>query len=156
MVYAVKKFSYVALEHKTIACSVPCDHTCSPFQNINTLVCAESNATRERCGDKSFLKNRIDDREDSVVQNPISDIRFMNMTLLGIADIKTVITPVSIRPVLQAAMKLKNILFEISLELHDVSLVTFVPFKALPRLEEIFRRDDPVKKVGINFHEYYG
>jgi hypothetical protein len=91
-----------------------------------------------------------------VVENPIPDIRFMDMALLGIANVKAVVTAMPVGSALQAAMKLKNILFEIPLKIHDISFIALVPFKILPRFKKIFRGNDAVKKVGIDFHKYYG
>jgi hypothetical protein len=89
------------------------------------------------------------------MQHPISDIRFMDMALLRIADIKAVVTAMAVGSAFQTTMKLKNILFEIPLKIHDISFIPLVPLKTFPRLKEIFRRNDAVKKVGIDFHKCY-
>ena len=156
MVNAVEKFLHVAFQNEAIACPILPDSTGHALKSIYPFMGAKSNTARKRCRNKGFFKDRIDYRKNGVVENPISDIRFMDMALFGIADIKAVVTTMAINSTFQATMKLKNILFKISLKLHDVSLIPLIPFKTLPRLEKIFRRNDAVKKVGIDFHNCYG
>jgi len=152
VVDAVEKFSHVAFKNKTIGSTVSPDASRLALQNIHAFVSTETNATRKRSRDKRFLKNRIDDQEYCVMQNPVADSRFVNMPLLRIADIETVIWAMAIGFIFQIAMQLKKISLKVPLELRDIQLVALVFFKNFPCIEEILHRYYLPIKVAINFH----
>ena len=138
MINSIKKLLNIAFERKTrpreISAfgadrSLYCDN---PF--VNAFVCAAG----KRSGNESFIKNRIQDSENSMVQNPIADRCLMNMSHFWITDIKASISLMSVLLCRQIAMQLKNVLLELELKRLHILFVTLVRPKFVPRRKEIF------------------
>jgi len=136
----VKKFFDIAFKDETWPYSVLRDRPSHAFQNSYSFMRAKSDPARERVRDKRFFKNRIYDRENSVMQHAVSHAGFVDMPLFRIANPKPFIWPVPISFITKVVIEAKNILFKISLEYHYIWLVALIAFEHSPGEKEIFRR----------------
>ncbi len=132
MIHVIEKFLNIAFQHKARTCAVFRDFLHRLFQRANSLVRAESDATRERCRDERRLENWIEHRRYSMMENSVSDCRFVDMPLLGIVDIKTRIPTVLIGFIFQFAVEFEYVFFKIPFELNHVNLFSFVALKGVP------------------------
>ena len=96
-----------------------------------------ADAAGKRVGYKCWLKNRIQDVENCVVQYPISNRGFMDMPRLRISNPKTAIRPVLIFLGLQIMMQIKDIFFEFPLKSLHILTITFIAFEGIPSGKKI-------------------
>ncbi len=141
MINGIEKLPHVALERETrprVVPALPPDHILggqhAPMRSL-------ADATRKRIGNKTLLKNGINDGENGVMQNPVAHRSFVDMPLLGIGYVESGIRAVLVSFVLQLAVKLKNVFFESPLEPHYVGFSPLVSLESVPRGKEIFRRN---------------
>ncbi len=92
----IEKLPHVALEREArprIILTLSTDHA---FGGQHPLVCTLIDSARKRIGDKGLLKNRIENSENRMVQNPIAHRGLVNVAHFRIADIETLIRPVGV------------------------------------------------------------
>ncbi len=153
VINARKKFLNITLQDKTRISVISANLFRYSLQNLHAFMCTESYPARKRSRDESRLKNRVHDRKNRVVQNPVPHRRFVNMTLFGVADIKAHVWAVFVGFILQISMKLKDISFEIPFKLKNIQLAPFIAPKCIPGREEILWRYNFLKNVFVNPHK---
>lgn len=88
MVNCSKKFSDIAFQHETglgiIFASFPYELP----QSRNSFMRSLANATGKRIRNESRLKNRIENCKNGVMQYSVSNLRLVNVSLFGVADMK--------------------------------------------------------------------
>ena len=96
MIDRVKKFLHVALERKAWSRKISAFFPDHLLERQNAFMVSFAYAARKRIRDKRRVKDRIQDAEHCVVQNPVADGGFMDMTNFRIPDVKVGIGPVGI------------------------------------------------------------
>lgn len=139
VINGVKKLFNVAFQNITRASVISGHFSDYPFCCKDTLVIAFTNSTREGVRDKGGFKNWIENVVDSVVEDPISDGRFVNMSFLRIINIKIGIWSVLVFLREQISLKLKYILLQFFFKLQNVWLTAFTNLKLLPRQKQVLQ-----------------
>ena len=105
MINGIEKLPHVALERETrprVVPALPPDHILggqhAPMRSL-------ADATRKRIGNKTLLKNGINDGENGVMQNPVAHRSFVDMPLLGIGYVESGIRAVLVSFVRGEAQK---------------------------------------------------
>jgi hypothetical protein len=91
VIHAVEEFSDIAFQNETVGRTIPAYATGFLLQNINAFMRAKSDPAGKGCGDKSFLKDRIQHRKYGVMQNAVADFSLMDMPLFWIGSVEAVI-----------------------------------------------------------------
>jgi hypothetical protein len=94
-------------------------------------------SARIRIGYKGRFKNRIEDTEHRVVDDPVPDGGFVYMPQFRIANIKIDILAMPIFFMNQIAVKLKNVVAETPFKKLDIGFFPLPAFEIVPRLEKI-------------------
>jgi len=100
----IKKLPHVALEYEArprIISALPPDHT---FGGQHTFVRTFADAARKRISDEGFLKDRIQNPENCMMQNPITHHGLVNVAHFWITNIETRIRSVGVAFGKQVAM----------------------------------------------------
>jgi hypothetical protein len=132
VVYVIKKFLNVAFQDETGSRAILRDSPGHILQDTNPFMCAETYSAGKRRRDKSFLKDRVYDGEDGVMQNAVADFGLVDMPLLRIADIEAGVGAVLVLLCEKIAMQSENIFFKPQLEGLDVMPAPLVAFKNIP------------------------
>ena len=141
MVNRIKELLNITFQNETGTRSILMNPPCHFFQNRNAPMRAVADPARKRSGNKSFLKNRIDDGKYRMMQNSVPDQSFMYVSLFRIADVEAGIWPVLVGFVFQLATEPKDILFKVPLKLLHVMSVSLIAFENVPCRKEILRRN---------------
>ena len=96
MINRIKKFLYITFENITITFIVSANFSCHIFNCDHSFVVTFIRTARKRIRNKCGFKNWIQDLKDSVMQNPIPNCGFMNMTQFWVTNTKTMIRTMSI------------------------------------------------------------
>lgn len=145
MVYATKELLDVTLQGKARLSAIFAHPAQNPPKNIHAFVSAVTNTTRKGSRNKRLFKNGIDHNENRMVKHAIADGCFMNMSLFRILNIKTGVGTMFVSSVFKLAVKLEDMFFKVTFERHHIPLVSLVALEGIPRLKEIFRRDNMVE-----------
>lgn len=78
------------------------------------------------------------------MEHPVTHDRFVNVSRLGIGNVECGIASMLVGPVVQHGMEFDQIVGELSLEFHDITLMPFPTDEVIPRREDIFYRYDIV------------
>lgn len=81
------------------------------------------------------------------MNQPIGDVRLVNVTKFRITHEESVIRPRRIRAAGQLLAYFENIVFESKLKQRHVGLFPFSPPKFPPRGKQIFKTDYPIKNI---------
>jgi len=139
MVNRIEKFLHIAFQNKTwsreVSALCPNHLLHSQYAFVNSLI----NATGKRSGNKTFIKKGVQNLKQCMVQNPIADSRFMNMSNLWITNKKTSIWQMGIFFSKQIAVKFKDVLLKMKFKSLDVFFVTLVFFEFIPRRKQVFQ-----------------
>ena len=98
------------------------------------------------------LEDGIEHGEDGMVQDTILHGRFVDASLLGIADGEGAIRLMPVGSGDQLSVQLKEVLLQIPLELLHVLPSLFSFAELLPCDEEIFLGGDPLEEVSVYLH----
>ena len=140
MINRIKKLLHVAFQNETrsrIILTFRPDHA---LKSQHALMHAFVNAAGKRIGNKSLIKKWIQNLKQRMMQNSVSDRRFVNVSNLRITDKEAGVRQVSISLGQQIAMKLKDILFQAKLKSLHVQLAPFVFFEVIPCRKKILQR----------------
>jgi hypothetical protein len=135
MIDGIKEFSDIALQSIALA-SVIFTHCTKHVRNfLDAFVGTFVDAARIRIVDKCRLEYFIQNGKSGVVKHPISDNSLMYPSDLRIMYPKSLVWPMPIRFILQVAVQVENIMFNIQLKLCNVRLVPFIRLEYLPSSE---------------------
>jgi hypothetical protein len=153
VIHAVEEFSDIAFQNEAVGGAIPAHAAGFLLQNINAFMRAKPDPAGKRCRNKRLLKDRVQHRKYGVMQNAVAHFGFVDMPLLGIGNVKAVVTPVAVDFAFQIPMELKNVLLDMSLEFNDIRFVFLIRLECFPRRKKIFHRDYFSEKVAIGFHK---
>jgi len=139
VINVIKEFLYIALQSIAHSCIVLARFLKHFLHSFDSFVCAFADATRKRIGYKSWLENRIQNIEDSMMKNTVSYCRFVNMTKLWVGNIKIRIRIVFVVFVFKISTKLKNIMLKIFFKFQDINFQLLALLEFIPRQKQIFR-----------------
>ena len=145
VVNRIKEFPHVAFEHKARPRIVPtllADHA---LRGQHAFVCAFAHAAGKRGGNKVLLKERVQNPENSMVQNPVAHLRFVNVANFRIPDIEASIRSVGVATAEQIPVQNEQILLKRKFERLNIGLLALVASKFLPRRNDVFQRRDPIE-----------
>ncbi|TSA44306.1 hypothetical protein D4R49_00370 [bacterium] len=152
VINAVEEFSYVTLKRVSWLCAISAHGTKHVCEDLNAFVVSFADSARKGMCDIGRLKNRIQGGKHRVVQNTITNIRFVDMSELGVLDIKVGIWSMPITLCFQIPMQIKYVALKFFLECEHILLHTLAAFEFVPCAEERLRGDDFFKNVFVNFH----
>ncbi len=147
MVNRIKEFFDIAFESKTRACVIFTDFSDKTLQSPNSLVRSFVQPARIRIKDESPIENRVKNSVDSMVQNPVRNFCFMNISRLRIIDVKWTIRAVAISFIFELQVDIKQIIFQISLKQLNIVLIAFALAESLPSQKQIFLTYNLIKEV---------
>jgi len=135
VVNGIKEFSHIAFQSVALAGVVFafCAKHIGNF--LHTLMSAFVDAARIRIVDKGRLEYFIQNSKSGVVKHTISDNSLMYPSDLRIMYPKSFVWSVPIRLILQIAVQIKNIMFDVQLKLGNVRFIPFIRLKYLPSSE---------------------
>ena len=154
MVDTVEELPHVAFERIACARIVAALRAEHIAHRLHTLVCAFPHLARKRSRYECRLEDRIENVKDRMVQHSVAHRRFVYPAAFGVMDPESVIQTMPVDLVAQIAMQLKDMPFDILLELGHVRLVALIAFERAPCGKKIFRRDDAPIYVFVDFHMY--
>jgi len=134
----IEKFPHVAFEHKARPRVVPtllADHA---LCGQHALVRALAHAAGKRGGNKVLLKERVQNPENSMVQNPVAHLRFVNVANFRAPDIEARIRSVGVATAEQIPVQGEQILLKRKFERLYIGLLALVASKFLPRRNDVF------------------
>jgi hypothetical protein len=123
------------------------------LNGFHSLMSAISDSAGKRCGNERRLEDRIHDRKDRMMQNPVLYCGFMDVALFRIGDIEARVWAMTIRFPNQFTMELKDIFFKLPLKLQNIRSVPFILLKYIPGRKEIFGGNYLLKNVFVNSHK---
>ena len=135
VVNRIKEFSNIAFQSVALASIILAFCTKHIGNFLHTLVGAFVDATRVRIVDKCRLEYFIQNSKSGMMKDSISNNGFMYPSDLRIMYPKSFVWPVPIRLILQIAVQIKNIMFDVQLKLGNVRLIPFIRLKYLPSSE---------------------
>lgn len=131
----IKEFSHIAFQSVALASIILAFCTKHIGNFLHTLVGAFVDATRVRVVDKCRLEYFIQNSKSGMMKDSISNNRFMYPSDLRIMYPKSFVWSVPIRLILQIAVQVKNIVFDIQFKLRNVRLAPFIRLEYLPSSE---------------------
>gem|GEM_PF-5086644 len=139
MVDTVEEFPYVAFEDKTRTSVIGTHFSDRVSQIQHSSMGAFADPAGKRGGDECRLEYGVQYLEYRMVENAISDARFVNMPQFRIAYPKWLVRPVSVGMMPEFPIQSKDFLFKLPLEPCHVWLVPFVALERIPRRENGIR-----------------
>lgn len=104
MVDGVEELPYVALE-RVAGTRVVTTYGTNHFGNLlYSLVCTFTNTARERCRNKSWLKDWIENAKNRVVKHAVAHSRLVDSPEFWVVNPETLVSSVSIDTVLEVAI----------------------------------------------------
>ncbi len=126
MINSIKKFLNIAFKRKTWPRKIFALGANHSFYRQNAPMDAFVDTTGKRGRDKSFIKDRIQNSKNSVMQNAVANRCFMNVPHFRVANIKSRISLMLILFCRQVAMQLENVLFKLKFKRLHILFVTLV------------------------------
>lgn len=139
MIYIIEKLFYITLQGEA-RISIILRHSSKRFlKGPNTPVSTVSYSAGKGSRNKGRLKNRINYRKDSVMEQPIPNHSFVNMPLLGILNIEAFVGTMLVGFVFQFTMEPENVFFKVPLKSKDIGFISLVRTEFIPGRKKIFR-----------------
>lgn len=91
-----------------------------------------SNPAGKGIGYKGGLKNAIHHVENCMMQDSISDTRFMYVAAFRITNIESAVRSMLVSLISDLSVKLKNILFQVALKFHHIRFLSFSSLEFIP------------------------
>ena len=136
-----KEFSNIAFQSVALASIVFTRRTKHVRNFLHSLVGAFIDATRVRVVNKSRLEYLIQNGKSGVMKHSISNDRFMYTSDLRIVNPESFVWPMPVGFILQIAIQIKNILFNIQLKSGNIQLIPFIGLKYFQSSEDGLRRN---------------
>jgi hypothetical protein len=139
---AVEELLDIALKRETRPSVVLAHRSHGMFQPPYALVRPLSQSARERRRNEHWLEDIVENTEQRMVDDAISDRRFMDPPPFWVAYPEARVRSVAVCFVRKLAAELEDILLNLHAEFQHVFFVLFVPLEYLPRNEKVFGGDD--------------
>ena len=91
------------------------------------------------------IKKRVELLIQQMMKQAVADARFMNISWLGVGNIKRVVISVPIGFICQLVAKLKNIVHKPYLKQNNIFFLSFTAKKRLPGVKQVFNRYDIIE-----------
>lgn len=88
-----------------------------------------------------MIIQRIQISIQCMVNNTITDLGFMNMSLLGVSNVETLIHTMLANTTFQLSVYIKNVFLKIKFKLLDIALTSFSSIKFFPCQKQVFGRN---------------
>ncbi|KKS56340.1 MAG: hypothetical protein UV20_C0015G0001 [Candidatus Magasanikbacteria bacterium GW2011_GWA2_42_32] len=141
MVDRIKKLSHIQLQNPQNARIVARQFEPKFVEALNCCVSAFIFSGRPGIKNKELIPYWLNYPVDGVMEQPVTNRNFVNMTTLWIVDVKRKISAMIVGTVFQVLMQLENMIFEVYLELSHIFFVGFFFFKFRPSVEQVFQRN---------------
>ena len=113
-------------------------------------------AARVRIRDKRPVKERVEDTVDRMVQEPVTNARFVNVARFRIGDFERMITAMAVIVLDNLITKLYDIIHKVEVKFLNVRLRSFSRKKFLPRRKQVFGRGNGLEFFfELYFHGKY-
>lgn len=145
VVHALEELLDIALQNEAGSGAVPTDLAHHSLQRVDAPVRAVADAAGEGGRDEGRLEDRVQDREDGVVEDAVPHRRLVDVPLLGVADVEPGVGTVAIRLALQLQTQREDVPFQVPFKAEHVAFVPLVGFEGVPCAEQVLRRDDGVE-----------
>ena len=145
MIDGIKKLFDIAFQHETRIRAVFHSLPRYLFQDVNSLVDAESDAARKRRRDECLFEDWVDNRENCVMQYAVANSSLMDVPLFRILNIKAGIGAMLVGSVFKIAVKIEDMLFKVAFKRQHVPLVSLAALESVPRRKKIFRGNNLVE-----------
>ena len=113
-------------------------------KGVHCAVCSLPETARIRIGDKSAVKERVENPVYRMVHEPVADACFVYVARLGVADFEMRVWTVSIFSGNQIRAKRGGIFYKVILKRLYVLLFLLAAQKLFPRIKQIVGRNDIV------------
>jgi hypothetical protein len=141
MIYRIKKLSYIQFQNPQNARVVVRQFEPKLVEALNCCVSAFIFSGRPGIKNKELIPYWLNYPVDGVMEQPVANRSFVNMTALWIVNEKRKISTMIVGPIFQVLMQLENVIFEVYLEISHVVFVGFFLFKFRPSVEQVFQRN---------------
>ncbi|MFZ4500571.1 MAG: hypothetical protein ACOYMZ_03745 [Minisyncoccia bacterium] len=131
----VKEFSHIAFEGIALVGVVLAHRTKHTRNFLDAFMCAFVDPARIRIINKCRLEYFIQHSKSGVMKYAVSDDRFMYPSEFRIMYPKSFVWPMPIRLILQVAIQVKDILFNVKFKLRNIRFVPFIRLEYLPSSE---------------------
>ena len=148
----IEELSYVALQDKAGTRIVTAHRPQYIFQRLDTLMRSLANTTRKRCRNERRLEDRIQNAKNRVMQNAITDRRFVNLPQFRVGYAKPHIFIMSIRFASQGALQGKNALLQRHFKPEHVLFISLVLFESVPCTEKRLGGANDLEQMFVSFH----
>lgn len=141
MIDRIKKLSHIQLQDPQNARIVVRQFEPKFVEALHRCMSAFIFSGRPGIKNKELIPYWLNYPVDGVMEQPVTNRSFMNMTALWIVNEKREISAMIVGTAFQVLMKLENMIFEIYLELSHIVFVGFFLFKFRPSVEQVFQRN---------------
>lgn len=141
MIDRIKKLPHIQLQNPQNAGIIAGQFKSKPMKPLYGYVSALIFSGRPRIKNKELIPYWLNYPVDGVVEQPVTNRSFVDMTTLRIVDIKRKVSAMIVGTVFQVLMQLENMIFEVYLELGHIFFVGFFFFKFRPSVEQVFQRN---------------
>lgn len=137
MANAGKKFLYITFENPASLRIVVADLVGKCPELIDGFMGAFSISAGKRVCNECFIKEGVQYPVNCVVQEPISNTCFMDVSWLWVVNLERVVFAVFVGLILQIVMQRQNIIHEVELEFLYIFLVPFALNELLPGQKQV-------------------
>jgi len=141
MINIREKFPDVAFQNPAGLCIIFAGPICERAKSVDSSVRSFPDPTGIRISNKCFLKKRIKNPVNGVVEQSVANARFENVPRFGIIDLERLISAVLMRMIEKVTMKRKDIVQQSQRKFLHVFPVLLSALKFFPCLQKIFQRN---------------
>jgi hypothetical protein len=107
---------------------------------------------RKRMEDERLVKDLCEGSIKHLMDQPVSDTSFADITLLGIKHMEVLITTVLITQCNEIFVQLEDEVLYVSLKILNIFSLPLASFKILPSKEQVLDRNHVIKQITRYFH----
>jgi len=156
VVNAGKEFFNIAFQYPAGFGVVFADFKGNRTKPIQRFVSSFANSAGKRIGDKDFIKKRVKFAVNGVMNQPVPHARFVDISRLGVGNIKGLIAAVFIGMMNQVLMQRYYIVHQVKGKFLNVFFLSLPFQKLLPSLKQIIQTDNIFKTMSqLDFHKNF-
>ena len=133
----IEEFTHIAFKGVAWAGIVSGNFAKHIFNSQHSVVRSLTNTARKRSCYKCWLKDRIKNLKDSVVQDAIADNRLVYMPKFWVMNPEIFVWTMFVRSTFQIPVETKNVLLKIKLKGGNIGLVPLATSEFVPRQKQV-------------------
>ena len=137
MIHRIEESPDVELERPTWIVMIPADASSEYLQTPHCGMRALSVTTGVAVVDERPFEDGQQDAVYCVVHKTVAHRRLVDHAMLGVVDVELVVRTMTIRSVGELLVEREDVVFEVTLECHDVLTVALAATELMPGADEI-------------------